>query len=73
MGEPYFKIRHTLRRHGILAFSSNYALYCDMSDRVMAILEEMVPATQVYSIDKSKLDSVGTQTIKCIHGHLGAV
>lgn len=27
MGEPYFKIRHTLRRHGILAFSSNYALY----------------------------------------------
>lgn len=27
MGEPYFQIKQTLRRHGILAFSSNYALY----------------------------------------------
>jgi DNA polymerase V len=27
MGEPYFQIKNTLRRHGILAFSSNYALY----------------------------------------------
>ncbi len=57
MGEPYFKIRHKLERLGILAFSSNYALYGDMSARVMTILEEMAPAVEVYSIDKSKLYS----------------
>ncbi|HBP6497324.1 DNA polymerase V subunit UmuC, partial [Pseudomonas aeruginosa] len=50
MGEPYFKIRHKLERLGILAFSSNYALYGDMSARVMTILEEMAPAVEVYSI-----------------------
>lgn len=27
MGEPYYQIKDTLRRRGILAFSSNYALY----------------------------------------------
>ena len=39
MGEPYFQIRQKLRQHGIFAFSSNYALYGDMSQRVMTILE----------------------------------
>ncbi|MFC5694863.1 Y-family DNA polymerase [Pseudomonas sp. GCM10022186] len=59
MGEPYFQIKHKLRKHGILAFSSNYALYGDMSDRVMAILEEMAPATEVYSIDECFADLSG--------------
>ncbi|HEY6610271.1 MAG TPA: DNA polymerase V subunit UmuC, partial [Pseudomonas sp.] len=53
MGEPYFQIRNTLRRHGIVAFSSNYALYGDMSQRVMTLLEGMVPALEVYSIDEA--------------------
>lgn len=57
MGEPYFQIRQKLRQHGILAFSSNYALYGDMSQRVMTILEGMAPVLEVYSIDKSKLYS----------------
>lgn len=65
MGEPYFKIRHKLQRLGIRAFSSNYALYGDMSQRVMTLLEEMAPAVEVYSIDKSKLYSAGTQTTRC--------
>ena len=30
-----------MQRHGILAFSSNYALYADLSSRVMRTLEEM--------------------------------
>lgn len=51
MGEPYFQIRQKLRQHGILAFSSNYALYGDMSQRVMTILEGMAPVLEVYSID----------------------
>ncbi|MBZ3665573.1 DNA-directed DNA polymerase [Pseudomonas monteilii] len=57
MGEPYFLAKDKLRRHGIKAFSSNYALYGDMSERVMTLIESMVPATEIYSIDKSKLYS----------------
>ena len=45
-----------------LAFSSNYALYGDMSERVMSLLESRLPAVEVYSIDKSKLYSEGAQT-----------
>ncbi|SDH49868.1 Y-family DNA polymerase [Pseudomonas panipatensis] len=59
MGEPYFKIRHKLQRLGILAFSSNYALYGDISQRVMTILEEMAPAVEVYSIDECFADLTG--------------
>jgi len=59
MGEPYFQIRHKLRQHGILAFSSNYVLYGDMSQRVMTILEGMVPALEVYSIDEAFADLSG--------------
>lgn len=62
MGQPYFQIKDHLRRHGIVAFSSNYALYGDMSERVMTIIESMVPALEVYSIDKNKLHTVDTQT-----------
>lgn len=47
MGEPYFQIKQKLRQHGIVPFSSNYALYGDISGRVMAIIEAMVPATEV--------------------------
>lgn len=59
MGEPYFQIRSTLRRHGIVAFSSNYALYGDMSQRVMTLIEGMVPALEVYSIDEAFADLSG--------------
>ncbi|MCG4455840.1 Y-family DNA polymerase [Pseudomonas sp. MMS21-TM103] len=59
MGEPYFQIRQKLRQHGILAFSSNYALYGDMSQRVMAILEGMAPVLEVYSIDEAFADLTG--------------
>ncbi|PMQ11616.1 DNA polymerase IV [Pseudomonas sp. AD21] len=48
MGQPYFQIKDLLRRYGIVAFSSNYALYGDMSERVMTIIESMVPALEVY-------------------------
>lgn len=59
MGEPYFQIKATLKRHGILAFSSNYALYGDMSERVMAVIEGLVPAVEVYSIDEAFADLTG--------------
>lgn len=61
MGEPYFQCEDTLRRHGIVAFSSNYALYGDMSERVMSLIESMVPAAEVYSIDECFADLTGVQ------------
>lgn len=61
MGEPYFQAREKLRRHGIVAFSSNYALYGDMSERVMSLIESMVPAAEVYSIDECFADLTGVQ------------
>jgi DNA polymerase V len=59
MGQPYFQIKDHLRRHGVVAFSSNYALYGDMSERVMTIIESMVPVIEVYSIDEAFADLTG--------------
>ncbi|MEJ5056815.1 MULTISPECIES: translesion error-prone DNA polymerase V subunit UmuC [unclassified Pseudomonas] len=61
MGEPYFQIRHKLKQHGIVPFSSNYALYGDMSERVMTLIESMVPAVEVYSIDEAFADLTGIE------------
>ncbi|NWL08988.1 translesion error-prone DNA polymerase V subunit UmuC [Pseudomonas hunanensis] len=61
MGEPYFECKDTLQRQGIVAFSSNYALYGDMSERVMSLIESMVPAAEVYSIDECFADLTGVQ------------
>lgn len=59
MGAPYFQIKDVLRKHGVQVFSSNYALYGDMSERVMTIIESMVPAVEVYSIDEAFADLTG--------------
>lgn len=59
MGEPYFQIKHKLKQHGIVPFSSNYALYGDMSERVMSLIESLVPAVEVYSIDEAFADLTG--------------
>ncbi|MBD1555157.1 Y-family DNA polymerase [Pseudomonas typographi] len=59
MAQPYFQVRDTLRRHGILAFSSNYALYGEMSERVMTVIEGMVPRLEVYSIDEAFAELTG--------------
>lgn len=59
MGAPYFQIKDTLRRHGIVAFSSNYALYGQLSERVMTLIESMVCESEVYSIDEIFCDLTG--------------
>jgi len=59
MGEPYFQIREKLRQHGIVPFSSNYALYGDMSERIMTILESTVDSWERYSIDEIWLSMGG--------------
>lgn len=52
MGEPAYKREDFYARHGVRVFSSNYALYGDMSARVMRTLEEFSAETEVYSIDE---------------------
>jgi DNA polymerase V len=59
MGAPYFQIKHDLKRWGIVPFSSNYALYGDMSERVMSVIESLVPSLEVYSIDEAFADLTG--------------
>lgn len=59
MGVPYFKQKEKLRHHGVVCFSSNYELYADLSERVMAILEEMTPKVEIYSIDEAFCDVTG--------------
>src|SRR5262245_22917451 len=53
MGAPYFEIKELLKKHRGVALSSNYALYGDMSDRVMAIIKLLSPKVQCYSIDEA--------------------
>jgi len=59
MGAPEFKCRQLFARSGVAVFSSNYALYGDMSARVMATAGAMVPRLEVYSIDEAFLDLAG--------------
>lgn len=59
MGAPWFKFKDLARQHGIVAMSSNYALYADMSNRVMSILRQFSPDQEVYSIDECFLDLTG--------------
>lgn len=53
MGDPFFKKKSFLRKHGVQVFSSNYALYGNLSFRVMSILQQEEPEVEVYSIDES--------------------
>ena len=59
MGVPVFKIQDQIRQYNIQIFSSNYALYADLSSRVMHTLESMAPRVEVYSIDEAFLDLTG--------------
>lgn len=59
MGEPWFKFEKLAKQHGIIALSSNYCLYGDLSARVMSILATFSSKQEVYSIDECFLDLDG--------------
>lgn len=65
MGAPWFKWRRRIERAGGVALSSNYALYGDLSRRVMEVLESVFPRVEVYSIDEAfvSLDGIAPQQI----------
>jgi DNA polymerase V len=59
MGDPYHLNRDKLTRHGVDVFSSNYALYGDMSRRVMDTLGTFTPEIEIYSIDEAFINLAG--------------
>ncbi|ENO7970203.1 translesion error-prone DNA polymerase V subunit UmuC [Salmonella enterica subsp. enterica serovar Anatum] len=58
-GVPFFQVKDLVNRHGVVVFSSNYALYGDMSARVCSVLERLAPELTIYSIDEAFLTVTG--------------
>ena len=56
MGEPYFKVKKIVEKNNVKIFSSNYALYGDISRRVMKTLKQFSPEIEIYSIDEAFLN-----------------
>lgn len=56
MGAPLYQAQALLDAHNAAIFSSNYALYGDMSRRVAETLEEFTPDIELYSIDEAFLN-----------------
>ncbi len=61
MGQPYFEWKHLERSAGVRVFPANFALYGDLSARVMATLQQFSPDQEVYSIDECFL---GLETLR---------
>ena len=64
MGEPYFKRKQFFTKNDITAFSANFTLYGDLSERVMHILGNFTSNIEVYSIDESFLDLHGFDNLE---------
>src|SRR5690606_29637829 len=56
MAVPLYQIQHLVKKHHIHVFSSNFALYGDLSQRVMSVIEESWPHVEIYSIDEAFLN-----------------
>ena len=61
MGVPAFKAAELFKQHNVAVYSANFALYGDMSRRVMSILSNFTPHQEIYSIDECFLHLSGIQ------------
>ena len=59
MGQPLYQVQRLVEQRHVTLFSANFALYGDISRRVMATLRALVPNTEVYSIDEAFFDLHG--------------
>ena len=59
MAQPAFQAKDLIDRHSIAVISGNLQFYTDMSNRVMQVFGELVPAVEKYSIDECFLDLTG--------------
>ena len=64
MGAPYFKYKEICDRNDVQVFSSNFALYTNISDRVMISLSQFTPDLEVYSVDEAFLDLTGFDNLE---------
>jgi len=80
MGMPFFKCEKLIKKNKGAVFSSNYALYGDMSFRIMQTLQKFSPNIEIYSIDEAfllldgfnfSLDEYGRKIRKTIKEHIG--
>ena len=69
MALPWFKMKNIAKQHGIIAFSSNYTLYADISNRVMSLLSRFSPDQEVYSIDECFLELTGMTSLESLSGY----
>ena len=69
MGAPAFKFEKFFEENKVQVFSSNFALYGDMSSRVMNILAGLSPEQEVYSVDECFLDFTGSETYVDLQEH----
>ena len=56
MGHPAFKLKNLIEEYNINVFSTNFALYGDLSKRVMNVMSTEVEKMEIYSIDEAFLD-----------------
>ena len=61
MGAPWFKIQHLVESDELVALSANFALYGDLSDRMMSLAAGLGPKQEIYSIDESFIDLTGVK------------
>ncbi len=59
MGAPAFKYKQIFEQHKVHVFSSNFALYGDLSNRVMSVMSSFCPKMEIYSVDEAFLDFRG--------------
>lgn len=69
MGAPWFQIKHLSESNGLVALSANFALYGDLSDRMMSLAAGLGPSQEIYSIDESfiSLDGVPGDLVERSH------
>ncbi|MBU4117942.1 MAG: Y-family DNA polymerase [Proteobacteria bacterium] len=74
MGEPYFRAKSLISRNRVRVFSSNYALYGDMSRRVMEEVGRLEPEVEVYSIDEAfiRLPAAKEEVLRITGGNIRA-
>lgn len=62
MGAPAFEYQHIIERHHVITCSANFHLYADMSRRIMQIIRDSAPLTEIYSVDEAFVDLSGVYT-----------
>ncbi len=64
MGAPFFEFKDLCKTHDLKVFSTNFALYTNISNRVMNTLRKLAPVVEVYSVDEAFLDLTGISNIE---------